>query len=78
MTDKIKIISEYIQGHSMAACTIVFCIVYLVAWYCNGKLGMHFSCGDLMILYTTIIAKELGMHAINSVCNSPKGEPPER
>ena len=69
---------KYIQEHSMATCTIVFCTVYLAAWYANGKFGMHFSCSDLMILYTTIIVKDLGTHAINSVCNSPRGEMPEK
>ena len=67
---------QYICAHSMAASTIVFSVVYLAAWFLNGYLAMHFSCSDLMMLYSAVVVKELGIHGINSACNSPKGEPP--
>ena len=67
---------QYICAHSMAASTIVFSVIYLAAWLANGWLAMHFSCSDLMTLYVAVIAKELGLHGIDSMCNSPKGEPP--
>jgi ABC-type transport system involved in cytochrome c biogenesis permease subunit len=69
---------QQIKSHAMASYTAIFCVIYLAAWVLNGWQGMHFSCSDLMILYIGVIAKELGLHAINSVCNSPKGEMPQK
>lgn len=56
--------------------TYVIGAIYLAAWYANGANGAHFSCADLLTFYATFVAGRLATHGIDSVCNSPKGEPP--
>ena len=51
-------------------------MIYLAAWYLNGAQGMHFSCSDLMLWYSSVLVGKIGTHAINSVYNSPRGEDP--
>jgi hypothetical protein len=66
------------QLTELSVATILLSIIYLAGWFCNGYLGMHFSCSDLISFYTVIVLKNLGQHGINSVFNSQKGEPPAK
>lgn len=66
------------QLTELSVATILLSIIYLAGWFCNGYLGMHFSCSDLISFYTVIVLKNLGQHGINSVFNSQKGEFPEK
>ena len=58
--------------------TIVLSVIYLLAWFFNGYLNMHFSCPDLITFYSVIIVKNLGSHTVDSIFNSNKGEPPTK
>ena len=60
----------------LSIATILLSIVYIAGWFCNGYLGMHFSCSDLITFYSVIILKNLGAHGIDSVFNSNRGEMP--
>ena len=74
-------ILDYIKSKhltELSIATILLSIIYLAGWFCNGYLGMHFSCSDLITFYSVIILKNLGQHGINSVFNSQKGEFPEK
>ena len=66
------------QLTELSVATILLSIIYLVAWFFNGYLGMHFSCSDLITFYSVIVLKNLGEHGINSVFNSPRGELPNK
>jgi hypothetical protein len=68
--------SKHLTELSIA--TILLSIIYLVAWFLNGYLGMHFSCSDLITFYSVIVLKNLGSHTVDSVFNSQKGEPPQK
>ena len=73
-------ILDWIKQHNLtelSIATILLSIIYLVAWFCNGYLGYHFNCSDLITFYSVIVLKNLGSHTINSVWNSPRGELPE-
>ena len=72
-------IMDWIKQHNLtelSVATILLSIIYLVAWFCNGYIGMHFSCSDLITFYSVIVLKNLGQHGINSVFNSNRGEMP--
>jgi hypothetical protein len=58
--------------------TIVLSLIYLLAWFVNGYMGMHFSLPDLITFYSVIVVKNLGSHTVDSVFNSQKGEMPKR
>ena len=67
---------NYMKQHNLtelSIATILLSIIYLVAWFCNGFAGYHFSCSDLITFYTVIVLKNLGEHGINSVWNSNRG-----
>ena len=72
-------ILNWMKQHNLtelSVATILLSIIYLAAWFCNGYLGMHFSCSDLITFYSIIILKNLGSHTVDSVFNSQKGEFP--
>ena len=72
-------ILDWMKQHNLtelSIATILLSIIYLVTWFCNGYLGMHFSCSDLITFYSVIVLKNLGQHGINSVFNSNRGEMP--
>ena len=72
-------ILDWLKQHNLtelSVATILLSIVYLAAWFCNGYLGMHFSCSDLISFYSVIVLKNLGSHGINSIFNSSRGEMP--
>lgn len=74
-------ILDWLKEHNLtelSVATILLSIIYLVAWFFNGYLGMHFSCSDLITFYSVIVLKNLGEHGINSVFNSQKGEMPRK
>jgi len=57
--------------------TIFFIVIWLVAWLSNALYHTMFDLGQLMQLYLSVIVPRLGFHTINSIYNSPKGEPPK-
>ncbi len=57
--------------------TAFFSVIYLIGWALNGVGKTHFNLGDLIIFYTTVVAKSAITHGINSVFNSPRGTMPE-
>ena len=72
-------IKNWLKEHNLtelSVATILLSIIYLAGWFCNGYLGYHFSCSDLISFYSIVILKNLGQHGINSVFNSPRGEQP--
>ena len=72
-------IKNLLKEHNLtelSIATILLSIIYLVSWFFNGYLGMHFSCSDLITFYSVIVLKNLGQHGINSVFNSSRGEFP--
>ena len=74
-------ILDWMKQHNLtelSIATILLSIIYLVAWFFNGFAGYHFSCSDLITFYSVIVLKNLGVHGINSVFNSQKGEFPEK
>ena len=74
-------IKNWLKEHNLtelSVATILLSIIYLAGWFCNGYLGMHFSCSDLISFYSIIILKNLGSHTVDSVFNSQKGEMPRK
>ena len=57
--------------------TIFFVVIWLMAWISNALYHTTFDLSQLMQLYLSVIVPRLGIHAINSVYNSPKGAPPQ-
>lgn len=74
-------IKNWLKEHNLtelSVATILLSIIYLAGWFCNGYLGYHFSCSDLITFYSIIILKNLGSHTVDSVFNSQKGEMPRK
>jgi hypothetical protein len=71
MADKIK-------NLDVGTWTILIGMIYLAAWFADGYLGFKFSCSDLISFYTVFVIGRVAKHGIDSMCNSPKGEPPDK
>jgi hypothetical protein len=56
--------------------TVVFIIIWLVAWVLNATKGTHFDLNSLRDIYIWLMTQLNATHAINSIWNSPKGTMP--
>jgi len=57
--------------------TLIYSVIYILAWYFNAH-GSHYNLGDMIQFYMVIVVQQLGKYTVNSVFNSPKGEPIQR
>jgi hypothetical protein len=57
--------------------TTFFAVLWLVGWILNALKHMGFNLNELVQFYISVIVPKIGIHGINSIYNSPKGEPPK-
>lgn len=66
--------------HSPSICigvfTVLFVIIWLVAWTLNATKNAHFDLNSLRDMYMWLMTQLNATHAINSVFNSPRGNMP--
>jgi len=62
----------------VVGCTAFFAVVYLIAWYTNGRYATHFDLNALLQFYAAVILKEQVQHGVDSIFNSTKGVPPTK
>jgi len=64
--------------YGLLTCTSFFIAVYLVAWCGNGIYSFHFDLASLQNFYMLIVGKQLGIHGLDSIFNTIKGEMPPK
>lgn len=58
--------------------TVAIAVIYLVAWFYNGKAGTKFNLQELLGLYGFIQAQITIKYGIDSTVNSERGKMPTK
>lgn len=52
--------------------------IWLFCWFLNGAKGTHFDLNALKDMYIWIFGQMNAHYAVNSIFNSPQGQPPKQ
>lgn len=63
--------------HDVHIMDIIFCALWLFGWFENALHGAKYDLQSLIVFYGVARAYILGSWAVNSVANSPAGQPPK-